>query len=89
MKRKTLVEKLFDRLRAEGWHLPDGCKFRRLYPGLNQRDMGAWSWTIECYDGCIVDYGSCETVKACVDAVGLERLENDGEICTATMPTHS
>jgi hypothetical protein len=64
------VERLVNRLRAEGWIIPDDWKFQRLYPGYWQRSAGAWSWTIT---GTMCDIGSCDSVARCLKASSLNR----------------
>jgi hypothetical protein len=40
----TPNEKLIERLRAMGVHLPEGTTLRRTYSGRCMRAQGAWSW---------------------------------------------
>jgi hypothetical protein len=56
---------LRERLKRDGWTIPDEAKFHRLYPGHWQRCAGAWVWTIKG-GGC--DIGSSDTVKVCLKA---------------------
>jgi len=62
----TSVEKLVKRLREEGYSIPDGYIFRRTYAGHHQRSAGAWLWYIWTPDG--QEFGSCESVKECLEA---------------------
>lgn len=57
------VEKLVERLRRDGWEIPDGWTFRRLNPGHHGRSAGAWSWSIEA-PGYVI--GSPDNVATCL-----------------------
>ena len=78
-------ERQIDRLRAEGWYMPIGVRFRRLYPGRNQRSAGHWVW---CLEGYGVDCGSFYPVSDCLKAVGLSR-GCDNEIYPESYPTYN
>ena len=74
--RQKSSERLIAKLRSQGVTIPDGAKFRRLYPGHWQRSSGHWVWTIE---GALCDIGSCDTVRDCLRADYFGYLPN-GEL---------
>lgn len=65
-KRKTLVERLVDRLRQQGWKIPKKYKFVRCRPGHWQRAAGAYSWVL--FWDLAHSIGSPDSVAACVKA---------------------
>lgn len=77
--RKRPVERLVERLRVEGFHIPDDYRFRRTYAGHWQRSAGAWLWELSWFGG--PSLGSANTVKECLKAKRLT-FDSNGEIYT-------
>jgi hypothetical protein len=69
MPRRTSVEKLVERLRREGWQVPERYEFKRLQPGRWGRSAGAWSWQITANGG--YQLGSPDNVAQCLKSSGL------------------
>jgi hypothetical protein len=66
---KTPVERLVERLRKEGFNVPEDYKFRRCYHGHWQRSAGGWSWFINGNpNNSIFEVGSCDSVAVCLKA---------------------
>lgn len=57
----TKVQKLVERLRREGWTIPDDYEFRRCRPGHWGRSAGAFSWTMTNMAGLSI--GSPDSVS--------------------------
>ena len=79
-----ICERLVERLRKEGWHIPEEWEFQQLRPSRAGREAGAWKWTIVAPRGGF-DIGSPDTATECVNA---ERLEcgPHGTVYAATSP---
>lgn len=57
-----ISDRLIKRLRSEfpefNTHIPETELPRRMYYGIHQRSIGAWSWGIGGNTNCIYSYGS-------------------------------
>lgn len=72
MNPKKLSERLMERLKRDGWNIPEGSTFQRLYPGHWQRSAGAWVWLISRPGD--IDIGSIAPARVCLTAKRLENL---------------